>query len=126
MEEVGPLGELINNQRPGRRNDKTYGKKKAFTAESRAMHFDLFVRGRDENDPGHQVQQRKAEEEISNRMRELEVADLGREIETHSVLEPSTASRQIALDHDPRVRGRRIPTSQKKLAVQLSIETGPS
>src|ERR1700761_2708472 len=114
MEEVGPLGELINNQRPGRRNDKTYGKKKGFTAESRAMHFDLFGRGRDENDRVPLVQQHKDEEEISDRMRKLAVADLDRETEAHAILEPTTASKQIATDHDPRLRGRRKPTSQKK------------
>jgi hypothetical protein len=46
---IFPLSELHNQRRPARRNDKTYGKRKAQNVQARAMHFDLFGGGQDKN-----------------------------------------------------------------------------
>ncbi|KAK4948104.1 hypothetical protein LTR10_013158 [Elasticomyces elasticus] len=49
MADLGALRELQNDQRPPRRLDKVYGKKNRIKAPTRAMHFDLFGGG-DENE----------------------------------------------------------------------------
>lgn len=54
MADFGALSELKNQQRPGRRMDKVYGKKKG-AAQSRAMYFDLFAG--DENSLTSKMQQ---------------------------------------------------------------------
>ncbi|EXJ70330.1 HASPIN protein kinase [Cladophialophora psammophila CBS 110553] len=106
MADFSALSELKNQQRPVRRNDKTYSKKKAQTAERRAMHFDLFGGGRDEND-------------IANKMEKLSIHHDVRETPVRPLPEPTPSFEQRPTEHHPRPRGRRKDASSRKMAVCL-------
>ncbi|KIW15698.1 hypothetical protein PV08_05748 [Exophiala spinifera] len=101
MADPEALSVLENQQRPCRRLEKTYGKKKGSWAPSRDIHYDLFGGG-DEN-------------AIVEKMDQLTVKE-------HSV-KPSLPTVEKALEstqkqkaptrHNPHLRGRRKPTSKK-------------
>ncbi|KAJ9609038.1 hypothetical protein H2200_006809 [Cladophialophora chaetospira] len=118
MADFSALSELRNQQRPTRRNDKTYGKKKAPSAESRAMHFDLFG-GRDENSvPSKQIVSEDVLEK-ANETEKLTIANHARDTPVPPVpflSEPTFSVKEIPTEHNPRLRGRRKPASQKKMA----------
>jgi hypothetical protein len=117
MAEFGALNELQNQQRPARRHDKTYGKKKAPTAEKRAMHFDLFGGGGDENEAVQKTGATKDDENIVNKMEKLTLIEPAREISVQPGPESTVSIKQKPTDHNPRLRGRRKLISQKKMAV---------
>ncbi|OCT44078.1 non-specific protein-tyrosine kinase [Cladophialophora carrionii] len=116
MAELGALNELQNQQRPARRNDRTYGKKKAPTAEKRAMHFDLFGGGVDENEAVRKADAPEDDEKIVNEMERLTIKVPGRDIPLQPAPEPTFSIKQKSTEHNPRLRGRRKPISQKKMA----------
>ncbi|OAG39552.1 hypothetical protein AYO21_06196 [Fonsecaea monophora] len=103
MADLGVLNELKNQQRPARRNDKTYGKKKGQSAERRAMHFDLFGRGGNEND-------------IVDQMEKLTVHNDVRETPLQPLPEPTLPVEQGTDNHHHRPRGRRKIASSRKMA----------
>jgi hypothetical protein len=103
MADFVALGEIQNLERPARRAEKTYGKKKGLVAQSRAMHFDLFG-GRDEN----KVEVEKKELTVSlDRPKSRQEPD-----QEHSPPAP-----KLSAEHNPRRRGRRKAGASKKMAV---------
>lgn len=98
------LSELQNQQRPGRRLDKTYGKKKGPAAISRAAHFDLFGGG-NENTTVDEMDEKLTGEG------DRETAILP--IQETPLPPPTNTS---LTEHDPRLRGRRKITSSRKMA----------
>lgn len=96
MADPEALSLLENQKRPNRRSDKTYGKKKGLKA--RAMHFDLFG-GDDEN-------------EITEKMSQLTAED-DRDKTAQPVQQPPAPIEKPTAKHNPRLRGRRKPTSRK-------------
>ncbi|KIX05882.1 uncharacterized protein Z518_03855 [Rhinocladiella mackenziei CBS 650.93] len=101
MADFGALSELHNQQRPGRRFDKIYGKKKPAMAYSRAMHFHLFGGG-DEN-------------HIVDKMDELKLKH-DRDTPVQPVQEHPSPPKKQPAEHDPRLRGRRKALPSRKMA----------
>ncbi|EXJ89145.1 HASPIN protein kinase [Capronia epimyces CBS 606.96] len=104
MADLDALGELKNQQRPTRRFEKTYGKKKPAMAQSRAMHFDLFGGG-DEN-------------KIVDEMEKLTIKNDRKErVESvPPVQECPVPAKVHPTEHNPRLRGRRKATTSKRMA----------
>jgi hypothetical protein len=99
------LGELFNQQRPGRRADKTYGKKKSAMGQSRAMHFDLFGGGH--------------ENMVLEKLAELTLEDgktynVAKTVVADQVTPPETKKKT---ELNPRLRGRRKVHASKKIVV---------
>ena len=119
MADFGALSELRNQQWPARRNDKTYGKKKAPNVESRAMHFDLYG-GSDENNVLPSTMDLHTEQKIMDDMKKLTLSDDARGApvpQKPPVTEPTPSNKKKPTEHNPRLRGRRKPISQRKMAV---------
>jgi hypothetical protein len=95
-----PLSELRNQQWPARRNDKTYGKKKAQNAQARAMHFDLFGGGQKENAFVQKTYDNSdvADTQTVEGVEKLTISNLDRETTSTSenqpetILQPSTSA----------------------------------
>ena len=120
------LGEIRNSQRPGRRGEKTYGKKKPNMAHTMALHFDLFGGGGGGGGGGNQNHDNK----LVKKTAQMTVVT-----EQETVTEPpvdvevgvgesatkeklSTRSRpQKSMDLNPRLRGRRKATTSRKVVV---------
>lgn len=117
MDDFTALSELRNQQRPVRRNDKTYGKKKTLTAERRAMHFDLFGGDRDENNFVSNSAVPEDEEDVVEGVKRLTVADHAPVVDEPSVFESTSTPMQKHHEKHPRLRGRRKATSHRKMAV---------
>ncbi|KIW35234.1 uncharacterized protein PV07_01940 [Cladophialophora immunda] len=104
MADFSVLSELRNQQRPVRRNDKTYGKKKAQSAEKRAMHFDLFGGDKNEND-------------IVDKMETLTLQhDVRETVQPEPEPEPTIPLEQRPVEHHHRPRARRKVASSRKMA----------
>lgn len=102
MADLGALSELQNQQRPVRRFEKTYGKKKVATAQTRAMHFDLFGGGH--------------ENKIKETIDRLTINHDKDTPEKAAAIPPSSPKKPHT-GHNPRLRGRRKAASSKKVAV---------
>ncbi|KAK5559812.1 hypothetical protein LTR46_001561 [Exophiala xenobiotica] len=102
MADSEALSLLENQKRPNRRSDKTYGKKKGLKAPSRAMHFDLFG-GDDENN-------------ITEKMSQLTVEN-DRDKTVQPVQQSPAPIEKPSAHHNPRLRGRRKPTSRRMAAL---------
>jgi hypothetical protein len=110
MADSEALSLLENQKRPNRRSDKTYGKKKGLKASSRAMHFDLFG-GDDENN-------------ITEKMSQLKVEN-DRDKTVQPVQQSPAPIEKPSAHHNPRLRGRRKPTS-RRMAVSHFKTTSPA
>lgn len=99
------LGELFNLQRPGRRADKTYGKKKSAMGQSRAMHFDLFGGGH-ENMVLEKMAVLTLEDEKTDNVTKIVVAD-----------QVTAPEKKNKTELNPRFRGRRKVHASKKIVV---------
>lgn len=99
------LGELFNQQRPARRSEKTYGKKKSTMAQSRAMHFDLFG-------GGHENMALEKLAELTLDDPKVDAA------EKNLVAEPVPhPEKRNKTELNPRFRGRRKVHASKKIVV---------
>lgn len=120
MDDFTALSELRNQQCPVRRNGKTYGKKKTIPAERRAMHFDLFGGGRDENNFVSNTAAPEDEEVLVEDMKRLTVLNHATVINELSTSKSTSTPKQKQHEKHPRLRGRRKATSHKKMAVSPS------
>lgn len=87
------------------------------------MHFDLFG-GRDENSIPPSAMDCQDEQKIVDDMDRLTVTNHARDApvpQTHSAPEPTFSSKKKPSEHNPRLRGRRKPIKQKKMAVSPTI-----
>ncbi|OAP57609.1 hypothetical protein AYL99_08347 [Fonsecaea erecta] len=103
MADLGVFSELKNQQRPVRRNDKTYSKKKGQTAGRRAMHFDLFGGGTNEND-------------FVDKMEKLTFSDDVREMTVEPSPEPILPLEERPVEHHHRPRRRQKAATSTKMA----------
>ncbi|EXJ95379.1 HASPIN protein kinase [Capronia coronata CBS 617.96] len=101
MADSHALGELKNQQRPSRRFEKTYGKKKPAMAQARAVHFDLFGGG-DEN-------------KIVDEMEKLTIKN-DTDASKQLVQDKPLPEKADPAENNPRLRGRRKATTSKKMA----------
>ncbi|KAK6365300.1 hypothetical protein LTS17_011272 [Exophiala oligosperma] len=101
MAELEALCVLENQQWPGRRVEKTYSKKKGSRVPSRDMHYDLFGGG-DENAIIEKMDQLTVQDDAVKPNRPTEKA--------------SEPSQKPPTRRNPHLRGRRKPTSSKKMA----------
>lgn len=104
------LGELFNQQRPGRRADKTYGKKKSAMGQSRAMHFDLFGGGHENM---------VLEKMVLDKMTELTLEDGKTDTVAKTVVadQVTAPEKKNKTELNPRFRGRRKVHASKKIVV---------
>lgn len=105
MAELEALCVLENQQWPGRRVEKTYSKKKGSRVPSRDMHYDLFGGG-DENAIIEKMDQLTVQDDAVKPNRPTEKA--------------SEPSQKPPTRRNPHLRGRRKPTSSKKMAVSYT------
>ena len=108
------LGELFNQQRPVRRLEKTYGKKKSAVAQSRAMHFDLFGGGHE-----NMVLEKLVELTIDEPKTDI----VGKPVVAQCVPAPETKNKT---ELNPRFRGRRKVHASRKIVVGSSNAHSPN
>lgn len=107
------LGEIRNSQRPGRRGEKTYGKKKPNMAHTMALHFDLFGGG-NENNLAHKTAQMTVVEQTPSPEPPVDV-DVNGTMPEEKL--PTKSRPENPIDLNPRLRGRRKATASRKVVV---------
>lgn len=107
------LGEIRNSQRPGRRGEKTYGKKKPNMAHTMALHFDLFGRG-NENSLAQKTAQITVMEQAHSPEPPVDVDATMPEEKL-----PTRSRPENPTDLNPRLRGRRKATASRKVVVSI-------
>jgi hypothetical protein len=129
MADFHALNELRNQQRPVRRNEKTYGKKKAPSAATRALHLDLFG-GMDENSSVDIGDDHHTYPKVFDSSKKLEVSDHATDKPEPSLSKPDQDSALTAETSkpapNPRLRGRRKIVPEKKMAACSSPKRSES